>query len=238
MAVRPPVAIIAALEQEVRPLVKNWKQAAQEHQGRQFSFFERGQAVVVCGGIGAEAARRATEAVINFYHPGEVWTVGFAGALHSGLKAGTLFLPDLVIDAGDGSRAQVDGSPNEGRNESKNSLVTFHAVADANQKAKLGKAYGAQAVDMEAAAVARGAQKYNLPFRAVKVISDDASFAMPDLSGFVTSDGKVQASRIALFAIMRPWLWPGLVRLGTNSRRGAKVLCAWLAQNLELEESK
>lgn len=234
MAVRPTVAIIAALEPEVRPLVKNWKRVAREHQGRQFIFFERGQAVAVCGGIGAEAARRATEAVINFYHPGEVWTVGFAGALQPGLKAGTLFLPDLVIDAGDGSRAQV----NEGRNESKNSLVTFHAVADANQKAKLGKAFGAQAVDMEAAAVARGAQKYNLPFRAVKVISDDASFAMPDLSRFVTSNGEVQAGRIALFAIMRPWLWPGLIRLGTNSRRGAQVLCAWLAQNLELEESK
>lgn len=234
MAVRPPVAIIAALEQEVRPLVKNWKQAAQEYQGRQFSFFERGQAVVVCGGIGAEAARRATEAVIVFYHPGEVWSVGFAGALQPGLKAGTLFLPDLVIDAGDGSRAQVSGGPREG----KRSLVTFHAVADAKQKAKLGQAYGAQAVDMEAAAVARGAQKYNLPFRAVKVISDDAGFAIPDLARFVTSNGQVQTGRIALFAILRPWLWPGLVRLGKNSRRGAQVLCAWLAQNLELEESK
>lgn len=236
-AAGPRVAIIAALEQEVRLLVKSWKRTEWEHQGRRFCFFESGQAVAVCGGIGAEGARRATEAVIAFYHPREIWTVGFAGALLPGLKAGALFLPELVIDAGDGSRAQVNADrPDEGSPEG--TLVTFHAVADAGQKTKLGKAYGAQAVDMEAAAVARGAQKYDLPFRAVKVISDEAGFAMPDLSKFVTPDGRVQVGRAATFAMVRPWLWRGLIRLGVDSRRGARVLCAWLAQNLQLEESK
>ncbi len=238
-AAGPRVAIIAALEQEVRPLVKNWKQTWREHQGRRFCFFESGQGVAVCGGIGAEGARRATEAVIAFYHPSEVWSVGFAGALQTGLKAGELFLPELVIDAGDGSRAQVNRDrPAEGPPEGKRWLVSFHAVADAEQKAKLGQAYGAQAVDMEAAAVARGAQKYDLLFRAVKVISDEADFAMPDLSRFVRPDGRVQVGEAAMFAMARPWLWPGLIRLGVDSRRGARVLCVWLAQNLKLEESK
>ena len=57
------LAIVAALEREVRPLVKDWRVAEKEHEGRRFRFFEQGETVLVCGGIGAEPARRAAEAV-------------------------------------------------------------------------------------------------------------------------------------------------------------------------------
>src|SRR6476620_6213753 len=49
-------------------------------------------------GIGPEAARRATEAVIQLYAPIMVQSVGFAGALDSTLKAGTVLTPICVID--------------------------------------------------------------------------------------------------------------------------------------------
>ncbi len=51
------------------------------YDGRSFVFFERDDMVVVCGGIGVEAARRAAEAVIALYHPALLQSVGFAGAL-------------------------------------------------------------------------------------------------------------------------------------------------------------
>src|SRR5208282_376276 len=60
----PKVAIIAALHREVRSLVKKWASMQHEHQGRKFTFFEKDELVVVCGGIGVESARRAAEAVI------------------------------------------------------------------------------------------------------------------------------------------------------------------------------
>ena len=63
------VAIVAALEREVRPLVKDWRVQEREVGGRRFRFFEKGDFVLVCGGIGAEAARRAAEAVIENYAP-------------------------------------------------------------------------------------------------------------------------------------------------------------------------
>lgn len=220
----PRIAVVAALQREVWPLVKSWERSEQEYQNWHFVFFVSEQAAVVCGGIGTEAARRATEAVVALYHPAEIWSVGFAGALDAKMKVGQRFLPNTVIDAGDGSRVQTGNGDGV--------LVTFNVVADVKQKAKLGKAYGAQAVDMEAAAVARGAQKHDLPFRAVKVISDEATFAMPDLSRFITRDGRVRASGIVLFAAIRPWLWPGLIKLGANSRRSARILCQWLEQNI------
>src|SRR5690349_20962155 len=53
-------AIVAAMEREVHALVKYWRIQEKEHSGRQFRFFENEQTVVVCGGIGSVAARRAT----------------------------------------------------------------------------------------------------------------------------------------------------------------------------------
>ena len=82
------VAMVAALEREVRPLVKGWLGVEREYLGRRFKFFESGQAVLVCGGIGADAARRATEAAIALYEPEVVLSVGFAGALDPGIEGG------------------------------------------------------------------------------------------------------------------------------------------------------
>ena len=61
---------MAALEREVRPLIKEWRADEKEIDGRRFRFFEKDDVVLVCGGIGAEAARRAAEAVIAIYAPG------------------------------------------------------------------------------------------------------------------------------------------------------------------------
>ena len=50
--------MVAALEREVRSLIRDWRACEKEVNGRRFRFFETDDAVVVCGGIGAEAARR------------------------------------------------------------------------------------------------------------------------------------------------------------------------------------
>ena len=85
--------------------------------------------MVVCGGMGAECARRATEAVIELYRPEQLISAGFAGALEPGLPVGQVLTPRIVIDAGDGSR--TDTGVGEG------ALVSFASVADRGQKAKL-----------------------------------------------------------------------------------------------------
>ena len=128
----------------------------------------------------------------------------------------------LVIDANDGSRTEVGSGSGV--------LVSFNAVADARQKLKLGKAYRADAVDMEAAAVARGADAHGTPFVAVKAISDEAGFEMPSLDKFIARDGQFQAGRFALYAALRPWLWPGVVRLRANTQKASRALCRSLEE--------
>jgi adenosylhomocysteine nucleosidase len=216
------VAIVAALDREVQPLAKRWRINNREYGGRNFKFFENGLAVLVCGGIGAEAARRACEAVIKLYQPRLVISAGFAGALDPRLEVGRILTPHLVIDANDSSRTEV-GSGN-------GVVVSFNAVADVHQKLKLGSAYGADAVDMEAAAVARGADAHGTPFVAVKAISDEVGFEMPSLDKFIARDGQFQAARFAMFAAVRPWLWPGVIRLRANTKKASRALCRALEE--------
>src|ERR1035437_9508041 len=159
------IAIIAAMEREVRPLIRRWKVRTMEHGGRRYRLFEDGEAVLVCGGIGAEGARRATEAVIREVSPVRVISVGFAGALDGALQVGHVLEPRMVINAADGARTEVGSG--EGI------LVSSATVADKAQKILLGKAYGAIAVDMEAAAVAQGAQARGVEFAALKARSEE-----------------------------------------------------------------
>jgi len=213
----PKLAIVAALEREVRPLVKSWRMSEKEHQGRRFRFFENGDVVLVCGGIGAEAARRAAEALIAVFDPEVVCSAGFAGALDGTLRVGDIVRPGTVINAGDASRAIVE--------EGKGVLVSFGSVASPAQKLKLRESFAAQAVDMEAAAVARSAEARGKGFAAIKAISDEIDFEFPAMDRFVHADGTFSEVGFALYSALRPWLWPRVIRLARNSSRASHALC-------------
>jgi adenosylhomocysteine nucleosidase len=220
MANSTKVAMVAALEREVHALVKRWRGIEREHEGRRFRFFEGDDAVLVCGGIGAQAARQATEAVIALYQPELVRSVGFAGALDSRLKVGEIFSPSRVIDAKDGSSIETGTGFGV--------LVSAATVVGTEQKAKLAEAYGAQAVDMEAAAVARGAQARGVRFMAVKAISDESDFAMPPMDRFIGVDGHFCAPTFAASVAAQPWLWPKVFQLARNGAKASRALCAEL----------
>jgi adenosylhomocysteine nucleosidase len=211
------IAIVAALEREVGPLIRKWRVNEKEYGGRRFRFFENGDVVLVCGGIGAEPARRAAEAVIVLYGPGLVYSAGYAGALDPALRIGDVLKPERVIHAGDGSRVTIaDG---------KGVLVSYEQVATREQKGKLREAFGAQAVDMESSAVARAAEARGIGFAAIKAISDDVDFEIPATEQFVDQQGRFREMRFAFFVTIRPWLWPRVMRLMNNSRRATEALC-------------
>jgi len=218
----PEIAIVAALERELVPLLRGWPVANRELGGRRFRFFEKGKQVAVCGGIGREAARRASEAVISLYQPSTVISVGFAGALDLALRVGDVLEPRYVVDAGDSSRIEIKSG--------QGILVSFGSVADTAQKTSLAEAYGAKAVDMEAASVAKSAEAHGLRFLAIKVISDEAGFSMPPMERFIGKEGEFQSGSFALYAGLRPWIWPSVIRLARNSVSASRALCMRLEQ--------
>jgi adenosylhomocysteine nucleosidase len=219
------VAYVAALKREVAPLIKNWRRTQTAYSGRNFEFFENGGTVLVCGGIGAEAARRATEAVIKLHQPKEVVSVGFVGALDPDLRVGAILEPATVVDARDGSRVQTE--------HGFGILVSFSSVAGSGQKEKLARSYNAQTVDMEAASVARGAQAHGLHFRALKAVSDELQFPMIPMDRFIDADGQFRTAGFALYASLRPTLWMTVVRMAHNSAIASRALCARLQNEIE-----
>ena len=210
-------AIVAALEREIWPLVKDWPGVERDHDGRKFRFYRNDHVVVVCGGIGSTAARRAAEAAIILFRPEMVESVGFAGALKPTLRVGEVLTPAQVIDATDGSSVQTG--------EGAGVLVTCSSIAGVEQKEKLGRSYAADAVDMEAAAVAKAAEARGVRFRVVKAISDENDVTLPDVEKFVQPDGRFNTVRFAMHVAIRPWLWLAVVHLAANSAKAAEALC-------------
>lgn len=232
MLAQKKIAIIAALDRELSSLVADWPSVNFHHEGRDFTFHESTYAIAVCGGIGYESARRAAEATIAKYSPCLLISAGIAGALVSELHIGETIFPATVIDAQDGSRHEtaIRNSPLSNTALGRTTLVSHSEIASVSQKLQLAKSYGAHAVDMEAAAVARTAQKHNLQFLAIKAISDELNFATPEMNRFIRG-GRFETKAFAFHVAGRPWLWLKVFRLARNTRLATDNLCAWLRES-------
>jgi adenosylhomocysteine nucleosidase len=101
------------------------------------------------------------------------------------------------------------------------------------EKRRLASAYRASLVDMEAVAVARLAAMRGIPFYCIKGVSDGAEEKLPDLNGFLGPDGRFKTAQFVLYALMRPWYWPALVRMGENSRKASQNIAKSLLELLD-----
>ena len=209
------IAIIAALQRELSALVKGWERC---EAARNIFVWTRGDAVAACAGMGAARVALACEAAMR---AGEVKTLvsaGLAGACDPALRVGDVVHASVVVDAKTGERFEAGGAGSDAV------VVTGAKIASVQEKARLRETYGAAAVEMEAAAVARIARAHGLEFRAVKAISDEANFAMEGLERFATSDGQFREGAFALHASLRPWTWGEVMTLGRNSAKAVRSL--------------
>jgi adenosylhomocysteine nucleosidase len=216
-------AIIAALPREVKHLVRGW----QEHKlPGKVVVYTNDFAAVACAGMGPERATLAVQAAMSIRPVTELLSVGFAGACDPSLRVGDIVKAGLVVDAQTGERY--------GNSHFQQVLVSNPAIASVEEKQRLHASYGAGAVDMEAAAVARMAQAHSLSFQAIKVISDDAAFEMKELARFPTPDGQFREAAFAAYAAVRPRLWTKLFHLARNSNRALQSLSNELESQLNL----
>lgn len=214
-------AIIVALPREVKALVRGWK----EHRlpGKILAY-TNDFAVVTCAGMGPARVTLALQAALSLKPVTAVISAGLAGACDPALRVGDIVRAGVVIDAQTGERFT---NPLFDQ-----TLITTSVIAGSNEKQRLYASYKASAVDMEAATVARLAQARNLPFRAIKSISDEAAFEMQELAQFATSDGQFREAAFAAHAALRPNLWPKLFALAGNSKRAVQSLTRELESQL------
>lgn len=214
------VAIIAALEREVRELVTGAEVRHMRTTERKLPIYLRGDVSITCAGIGAQAAANATEATIQQVHPELIVSVGFAGAVDPALGIGAVVMPSAIIDANSGRRFSTF--------RGEGVLVSASGIATAEEKVALRDKYQALAVDMEAATVAERASAHGLQFMAIKSISDTAATTLPDVGRFVRKNGEFATAQFVFHMIFHPALWPELRNLAGNTGIAAKSLTSAL----------
>jgi len=214
-------AIIAALPREVKQLVRGW----QEHRlPDKITAYTNDFAVVACAGMGPVRATLAVQAALSLKPVTSILSAGVAGACDPTLRVGDIVRAGVVIDARTGERFT-----NRLFSET---LITTSVIAGVKEKQRLYASYKASAVDMEAATVARLAQAHHIAFRAIKSISDEASFEMEELAQFATPDGQFREAAFAAHSAVRPHLWPKLFALAGNSKRALQSLTSELESQL------
>ena len=162
--------------------------------------------LMIANGPGGGLVEQALERKIDIH--GMIST-GFCGALDPALRVGD------IVD-GMKSIASVD-----------------RVVVSAAEKRALREKSGAAAVEMEAAAVARKAVEWGVPFRCLRVVSDTAAEDLPlDFNLYRDAEGRFSRTRIALAAMARPFsVMPRLMRLDRNCGIAAEALGEFFANH-------
>jgi len=223
-------AIIAAMPGELKPLVSN-RAGAWPHSTRNGIHFwaqrnEEEEWIAACAGAGEEAATRAFAAIEEGGPIDLVFSIGWAGALRAEIAPGTAHNVAGVIDVRTGERFNCEAGAGELW------LVTNTKVTGRAEKHRLASAYDAALVDMEAAAIGRLAQMRAIPFYCIKGVSDGLNDYLPDFNRFLSPGGQFQLAGFVLFALLRPWYWPGLVQMNENSKRASQSIAESLVDFL------
>lgn len=216
------IGIVAAFPGELKPLVRGWQKGGTLFRGQIGDI----EAVAVSGGIGASAATRACELLIEEKVDALV-SIGWAGSLSCGLKVGGSYAVREVIEASSGERFCTDYR--EGY-----ALITLDRVADMQEKRRLAQQYQAVLVDMEAAAVARVARANGLRFLCFKAVSDGPNDTLPDFNRFTGKNGEWCMTPFLLYVGAHPGYWGPMCRLAKNSRAAAEQL-AWFVPRCLLD---
>ncbi len=207
-----PIAVVAAMRVELAPLLRGVRALRVDG----VELFELAEAVIGIGGIGAKFARHAAEVVNKYARPNVLLSAGIAGAVSGTLSIGDVCQVREVVDAATGLRYSTTGGDWV--------LVTAQDVIDADRKHELRTTFGADLVDMEAAAVAQVARGHSVEFACLKSIFDDAESAMPPLGRFIDAHGRFATGRFLIYVGLHTRWWSALRKFKENSELAAANL--------------
>ena len=219
------VGLIVALPGEKRTLTN-----ARIPSGR---FLHLNDNTLICvSGVGPEKAAAAAALLVNA-GCGALLSWGCAAAIAADLNPGDLIVPEVICGA-NGSVYHADLIWRNNLLDRLSDYQNVHAgaiaeslilVETAADKRALRDQTGALALDMESAAIAKQATRYNLPFVTIRAIADPAIMSLPrPVAVSIDQNGDVNLARL-LFSIARePGAIPGMIRLGFYFRKAQRRL--------------
>jgi adenosylhomocysteine nucleosidase len=192
--------------------------------------------LLAVGGMGAAPARIAGMRLLDAGATALIsW--GTAGALAPGLDAGTLVIPERVLDSG-GQAFITDEAWRDCmlRHASGRLLQASPGVlAEAGQvirttgeKLDLHQRVGAVAVDMESAALAKLAREAAVPFVVVRAVADTARMSIPGcVMHAMDPEGRIRLLRLLSGLLRHPDDMVALVLLAKGFRAAAAALATF-----------
>ncbi len=175
------------------------------------------------------AIRAVTAADLSSSKLETIISTGFCGALDPALEVSQIIVATEVLDLQSQSRFAASSITSPNNTVTSGVIVSQDRVAQNAAEKQTLHAWGAIAVDMEAAAVAARAKRAGLPFACIKVVSDRAgeSFGL-DLNRMRSTDGHIRRGKISYYALTHPKVIPELLRLKRRTEGAAKVLGEFL----------
>lgn len=180
----------------------------------------------LCSGADVMQLRAALDRLRNEEFSAVV-SFGLAGGLDYSLRPGHVVVADTIV-AGEARRtthsrlseALIEGVVATGCKVSPGAIVGVDRPAmDLSTKAALREGAKAIAVDMESHLAEEFARRRNLPFVALRAISDPAARALPPLvAKALTPEGDVDAKGVARDIMRDPNQLSGMIRAGLDSR--------------------
>lgn len=186
--------------------------------------------LLLADGQGMRAAERACAAIPQPEGLFALGSAGYCGGTQPRWKRGDVLLGSEVEDRSSGERfpcwmPERNGAPPSGR-----ILTVERVIGAASEKRGFGES-GVDAVEMEAAAVARFALQNGLRFFALKAVSDISGEDLEiDFNRATREDGSVHAGSILMQALYRPWhRLPRLIQLASAAKLSSENLGVALA---------
>jgi adenosylhomocysteine nucleosidase len=182
--------------------------------------------VMVANGPGPKLAGAAVDVVKEHQEMDGLISIGFCGGLQPSLGACDIFVATAVNGV---APALV---PSSSLPFKTGKLLSIdRVVSTATEKAAFAKT--ADAVEMEAAAVAARARDWNVPFYAIRVLTDTCDESFPlDFNAVRSSDGRFSRVKIIGAALRRPLaVFPELIKLNRTTKRAARALGDFLADS-------
>ena len=225
------LGMIAAFSWEVGALLRRQKRLERLNAKRYRFQLRGGPVVLAIGGAGIENSYRTARLLVREFAVKGLVSVGFAGALDESVRPGELVAAEAVVDAVSAERFCCRHDLLVVPAAHLGVLVSVPEVAaSAEKKHSLGTEWGAVAVDMESAGVARAAVEAGLPFAAVRSITDASSQAFAiDFQRCRSEHGGLSYWKIVWEAFRSPGGFHDLMQLAGNSRRAAGNLAVALA---------
>ena len=158
-------------------------------------------------GVGRACAREAAERLLSDSQPGLVIAAGFCGALAPALRVGDVVTSPRI-------------------------LTVDHLVSDPAEKRRLAELHGADAVDMESAAVAEVCAARGVAFLAVRAVSDALDTALSPELVRLLAGGNVSVWRAIRALVCKPALLGEFRRLARDTKIAARTLADELVRIL------